>query len=464
MSHHSKTCLGRRTFLRAAAGFAGTTLLGGMSFRAFAQAASAAQPGRCFVILYFNGGWDQLLALDPRDPAVFSADRVAETKILPGYEQYLDPAIDLANPLIRPAGSNITFGPSIGRLANHFDRLAVVRGINMNTLSHTAGYRYFLTGKEPNGDAARGSSLATEIVGQLAPARPIASLAYQVESYNDRFPGWANALRVSSSTDLLLTLDKSPTAIDSEIEDALIDLQGRKVSCEADLYDSRGLVSGYRLNQQQMREIVEQNLAGAFRFQANTAEMAALRGHYGIPATGSYEALPGARAATVATALKRGISQCVTMTLASGFDDHSGPLTEHSTGLRRAFDAIAALIEDLSDPVNSPHPLGGTYMDHTTILAFSEFARTPTINDAGGRDHHLASSCLLAGAGIRKNYVIGRTGDIGMIPGRIDYATGEPDERGGNIFPEHVIATVLASAGLDYSATRIDPLRPLLEG
>jgi len=42
---------------------------------------------------------------------------------------------------------------------------------------------------------------------------------------------------------------------------------------------------------------------------------------------------------------------------------------------------------------------GDTWLDHTTLFAFSEFARTPMFNQFGGRDHHLTSSCLLAGAG-----------------------------------------------------------------
>src|SRR5205823_5850502 len=63
-------CFGRRTLLKAASAFAGSTLLGGLSFKAFAQATNLAAPDRCFVFVYFSGGWDQLLAFDPRDPAV----------------------------------------------------------------------------------------------------------------------------------------------------------------------------------------------------------------------------------------------------------------------------------------------------------------------------------------------------------------------------------------------------------
>ena len=67
--------LHRRTFMKAAAGFGGSMMLGAIPFKAFAQATNLAPADRCFVFAYFSGGWDVLLSLDPRDPAVFTPDR-----------------------------------------------------------------------------------------------------------------------------------------------------------------------------------------------------------------------------------------------------------------------------------------------------------------------------------------------------------------------------------------------------
>ena len=50
---------------------------------------------RRFIFVYFNGGFDQLLAFDPRDPTVFTLDRVAETRILPGYDRIGDATFPL---------------------------------------------------------------------------------------------------------------------------------------------------------------------------------------------------------------------------------------------------------------------------------------------------------------------------------------------------------------------------------
>jgi uncharacterized protein (DUF1501 family) len=469
------TSFSRRNLLRAASAFAGTSILGAVPFKALAQ--QLAPTSRCFVFLYFSGGWDVLLSLDPRDPNVFTPDRVNETRILPGYSLLsTDPSFptSVVTPTQRAGGPlpAMTFGPAIGRLADHYDKLALIRGINMNTVAHEVGFRYFLTGKTPNGSAARGSSTATEIVGQLMPKVPVPSIAYGIESYNDRYPGAANALRVSRANDLILTLKPSPTALDSEIEQQLVDLRGKTISCESELYDTRGLVGQYRDARKQMSSVLGSALYRSFELdfeganagdpavdQRNMAR-AAIRARYNLPATGSinYESA-GARAALVATALKQGISQCVTMNLVGGLDTHFGTQVTHATNQRNGWNAVADLIDDLR---NAAHPEGGTFIDHTTILVFSEFSRTPLINGAGGRDHHISSSALLAGAGIKQNFVFGRAGDINMAPGLVDRKTGLPDPKGVNILPEDVIATVLAAAGVDYSITRTSPLTGLL--
>lgn len=460
----------RRSFLKAASAFGGASLLGALPFRAFAQAANLAPADRCFVFLYFGGGWDVLLSLDPRDPNVFTPDRVSETRILPGYSLLSnDPSFPttVVTPTERPGAgpSNIKFGPAIGRLADHYDQMCVIRGINMTTVAHEVGFRYFLTGKEPNGSAARGSSTATEIVGQMKPTNPVPSIAYGIESYNDRYPGSANALRVSRANDLILTLSPSPTQLDSEIEKQLVNLRGQSVTCEAEAYDTRGLVGQYREAQNQMATVLGNSLNKSFTYAdvatdppALNAERAAVRAAYGLTAPINYDSAAG-RAAMVATALKKGISQCVSMNLVGGLDTHFGTQLTHATNQRTGWNAIADLVSDLR---SSPHPSGGNFMEHTTIMVFSEFSRTPLINGTGGRDHHISSSALLMGAGIKKNMVFGKAGDINMAPGLVNRMTGLPDPKGMSILPEDIIATVLASAKLDYSITRTEPLKAIL--
>lgn len=456
-----KDPLPRRSFLKAATGFGGSLLFGVTPFRAFAQATNLAPAGRCFVFAYFQGGWDVLLGLDPRDPTVFTADRVSDTRILPGYNLLSGdssyPTMPVTpNTRAGAAPPTMQFGPAIGRMADHYDLCCVVRGLNMNTVAHEVGYRYFLTGKMPIGSAARGSSTATEIVGQMKPAVPVPSLAYGIESYNDRYPGAASALGVARANDLILTLAPSPTALNSEIEKQLVNLRGESVTCEAQAYDTRGLVSQYRDARGQMQSVQSAKLDTAFRFEQ--AQNAAVRAAYGLPANGPYDS-PAGRAALVATALKQGISQCVSIALTGGLDTHFGSQLSHANQQRLGWNALADLVQDLR---TSAHPMGGNFMDHTTIAVFSEFSRTPLINGSGGRDHHISSSCMLVGAGVKHNTVFGRTGDVGMTPGRVDRSTGLASENGVVVAPEDIVATILASANLDYSITRTEPISALL--
>jgi uncharacterized protein (DUF1501 family) len=468
--------LHRRTFLKAAAGLTGASLFGGLSLQALAESTALAPADRCFVFAYFEGGWDILLSLDPRDPSVFTAERVAETLILPGYN-LLSGDSSFPTNVVTPAQrasagpSAISFGPAIGRMANHYDLAAVVRGINMNTVAHEVGFRYFLTGKTPAGSSARGSSAATEIVGQMKPTVPIPQIALNLETYNDRYAGYANALTVKDVADLLNTLSPTATPLDDEIEQALATLNKGAVSCEGRLYDSRGLLTRYTEARAQLSAVLSAHLDRAFRFTDEATDTTeertqrkALRALYGLKPEGSADAAssPAARAALIATALKHGVSQCVSVNLTSGLrlDTHFGTQLTQAQSQRAGWNALADLVTDLRQ---TPHPAGGDFMSHTTIVAFSEFSRSPLLNAAGGRDHHIANSCLILGAGIKKNRVFGATADTGLGPLLIDHQTGLASASGLPILPENVIATVLASAGLDYSITRSSPLTGLLD-
>jgi len=122
--------------------------------------------------------------------------------------------------------------------------------------------------------------------------------------------------------------------------------------------------------------------------------------------------------------------------------------------------ALARLVADLRD---SPAPGGGSLWSRTTLVAFSEFGRTARLNERGGRDHLLGNCALLGGAGVRGGQVFGASG-AGLSPLLVDLATGAPSEAGVSLQPEHVLATAMAAGGLDASALRSAPLRPLLAG
>jgi len=468
----------RRDLLRSvmtltAAGFASR-----LGFPTLAHAAANVSSTRRFIFCYFPGGWDQLLFLDPRDPNANGkryddenrASTLTETRygILDGHQGFSSKLV---------TAGNLTFGPAVEKpgtpapkLTKHYQRMSIVRGINMGTLGHEVGYRYFLTAKFPSGNAARGTSLSTEAAAQMQSSAPLPALSLRVESYNERRPGQYSAMRVDSIDDLLLVLERGKTLLERDaVEDALSDYAKSGAPCAVNVYDRRGLLTRMRGSDHVARATLASKLAARFRFTAgDDAASAAVRQQYGLTRGDAGSA--GARAAFAAQAIKEQVAQCVSVAIGNGTDTHFAGNGGHADALYPGIAAFAALVDDLA---KSPAPpelqrLGGdSWLDHTTLLAFSEFSRTPMFNQFGGRDHHLTSSCLLAGAGIVGNQVIGASGEVGMGPGRYDFKTRRTTSNGGeNIKPEHIAATLLASAGLDPGGALIreEPIRALVLG
>jgi uncharacterized protein (DUF1501 family) len=465
----------RRAALRAAAALAGVGIASRLGLPSIARAAEAAGSQRRFIFCYFVGGWDQLLFLDPRDPKAdggrYADANRAATLTEPRYGEMDQKGF--SSQVIR--AGNLTFGPATeipkqtgARLSKHADRIAIVRGMNMGTLGHVAGMRYFLTGRFPAGAIARGSSIATECAALGGSRLSIPVLSLSVESYNDGYPGLYSSMRVDSVDDLLLVLDRGKELLEKDpVEEALTEFARRPTGCSIDVYDRTGTLSQMRVADDGARATLASRLVDRFRFATGKdAESAAIRSRYGV--TMGDTTSVGARAALAAEAVKQGVAQCVSLAFASYLDTHFFGNLFHAQGLHPSIAALSALIDDLatSEAPEELQKLGGkTWLDHTTILAFSEFARTPLFNDHGGRDHHLASSCLLAGAGIAGNKVVGATGEVGMAACRYDYKAGQMVPAGGDaIMPDNIRATLLASAGLPTEAPGVHalPVRELL--
>jgi hypothetical protein len=108
---------------------------------------------------------------------------------------------------------------------------------------------------------------------------------------------------------------------------------------------------------------------------------------------------------------------------------------------------VAALIDDLK---------AAGQFDKTLIVLVGEFGRTPGISGAGGRDHFLLLSSLLAGGGISGGKVIGATNaDHSSVT---DYgwagSSGAPAPR--YVRPEDLESTIYSALGIDWTTIRYD--------
>lgn len=418
----------------------------------FSLARAAEMNDRSFLFCYFSGGWDLQLCLDPRDPALFRDDLRKVTRIQPGWGE-----LSTAYREIVPTSvAGMEFGPAIGDLARHAERLCVVRGMSMDTLTHEVGRRRFLTGRPPVGLQARGSSVATHLAQLLGADQAMPQLSVGVESYNDGLPSWASAIRVRSVDDLVRALEPSADRLPSDIQDLVDRFIEDQAACSTLRAPFHQDALAFR---DASRALVAQGLGHRFDFAAETPEMEALRDLYGIDP----EELDSgaAQAAAAVTAITSGISRCVSIVVAENLDSH-GPewASEHAPRIEGGFNLMAAIMDDLD---SREHPSGGSWLDRTTIIGFSEFGRSPLLNSSGGRDHYLHNAAVLAGGGIRGGRVIGTSSDVGMAPTPTDLRTGSPSDSGETIRPEHLFRALLTDLGVveDVAEYGVEPLTAL---
>lgn len=445
----------RRRFIKSLGLGTGAVLWSGVPW---ARRAAASAADRNFVFAYFSGGWDLLLSLDPRDPAVFTQARVGQTGIELAWDRLPD---GVPRTIHQPAGSNIGFGPVMGPVAPHFDQICVVRGMSMDTVTHEVGRRYFLTGMMPRGTLAAGSSMGTRLSAQQGDLRPIPSLVSRVESYNENDPSFATGLVVASATDLVGALTTARDTPAGAVGARLAAFRDRRTLCDPGGLDGRGLLTLLGESQRKARDLVASGIGRRFAFNnLQDAEIVALRTRYGI--TNNNLTSSAAQAALTFQALRHGIAQCVTVELARGLDTH-GPewATDQPARLTEGFTALGQLIQDLKD---TDHPDGnGRLIERTTVVVFSEFGRTPRLNNREGRDHWLTAACLLIGRGVPHNRVIGASTDVGLGPQAIDPVTGLVAASGGVIpTPNNVLASILAGAGFDTQRLRTSGLPCLM--
>jgi uncharacterized protein (DUF1501 family) len=159
------------------------------------------------------------------------------------------------------------------------------------------------------------------------------------------------------------------------------------------------------------------------------------------------------------------VARCVSIKACDGLDTHFDNWEREQGPKQQAgFNAIASMIDHLQ---KTPFKdTGDSWLDHTTIVGFSEFSRTPMINASGGRDHWLGNSCFLIGGGVKGGQVIGASSNFGMNPQAVNLETGDLDTDGEVIRPDHIVATLLDEVGMDIGGTgadlRVDPIKALM--
>ncbi|MFO0593487.1 MAG: DUF1501 domain-containing protein [Polyangiaceae bacterium] len=446
----------RRRFLEIGTAATGGLLLNSV-FTPTRTLASEEDP-QLLLFCYFQGGWDQMLAFDPRpnDAPQFQLDAASKaggTSIAPVYQLLAEKRVTdvlLTNPSGVQQAGNLTFGPAVPKeLLQHAPDLALIRGILMGTLTHDVGKRYFITGKFPRGVTANGSAMSTVVAAAEGSQQLIPNLAISHETYNEGFPSFASGINVNSADDVLNLIRPIGKLLSPSSDTALMEYELNIDNCERRGYNADGMVDLFMASRAKARTMTDPEGYGEY-FKFALPPPPQLEDIFNLFKVNSLTAMKDARGKTAmaALALSLGISQSVSVEIARDLDDHGDWAENQGTTMYDGLERLGNLITYLKN--TEYKKTGKSTWSHTTLVAFSEFARTPLPNGRNGRDHHQSSSCMVAGPKIRGNVVIGGTDDNNMTARLTNFETGLPDDGGNIVRPTDIHATLLHSMGLDY--------------
>ena len=351
-----QTPLTRRGILRSTTAGGLATVMG-MPIRGLLGAETKAGPRRpaqadAVILLWMGGGMSHLDTFDPKPGAATGGEFAA----------------------IRTAVDGITVSEILPTVASQLQHATIVRSLTGDSADHGNATHHLLTSypqvREGEGEGG-GSTFVT--VGGEAPSPGY--LGQMAEAYFIGEPG---------TPDPTIALPEGITQVRTQRRLEILEgLNGRFSSPAESLVDA---VSGsYAAAVKLMRSPA----LAAFDI---TSEPASVREAYGDTRFG--------RGCLLARRLVEQGVRFVQVNL-GGFDTHVNNFSTMRSLGAIIDPAIGTLLGDLAS---------SGMLDRTLVLVLSEFGRTPVINGSAGRDHYPdVFSGLLAGGGIKRGFVLGRT-------------------------------------------------------
>jgi hypothetical protein len=318
----------------------------------------------------------------------------------------------------------VRFSEHLPRLAQHADKLAIIRSLNTKEGDHERGSYLMRTGQRPMSAInypSVGAALAKHMALPDDRLPPFVSIAPSRGPGQGGFgPGFLGPkfapLVVSGGNGMVAAAGAN--AGSAEYADLKVDAIKPPASVAPAQAAQRlelwkvledGFLANHASASPQAHRTVYDNALRMIQSEASAAfdlsqEPAKVRDSYG-------KGVFGQGCLLARRLVERGVP-FVEVALSSsvaggyGWDTHSNNF-EIVKGLSAELDAgWASLVTDLAER---------GLLESTTIVWMGEFGRTPQINGAAGRDHFpKAWSCVLAGGGIAGGQIYGRTSVSGM--------------------------------------------------
>jgi len=415
-------------------------------------AAKDAAPGEFFIFIHASGGWDVTLWADPRnerkgivDPA--GTDNTDIAPLTHWKSTRLDNDVDTFE-ILAPKNVSLRFGPGIGDLFDFRERLTVINGLAMNTVSHPDGTAFSATGRHLAGGRPPASSVDVAVANELGTDQLLPAVAVQYPSsfIGDRLDRRAVPLRVASAATIAKSLTRSDAYLAADDRTAITALLTDEAAALAEQSAYPETYLRAESQETALPKLISGDLEKAFTQKA--LQDAYPKFDYKAKSQGQ-----GALSAAFALeAIKRNVVRCVGFAL-GGLDTHNQNYKQQAHTQQELFGVIARLVEELD---RTPHPdkRSAKLADHTHILVFSDFCRTPQINLSGGRDHYPNNSALVISPKFVAGRSFGKTDVEQLLPA--DAGLGFSDGP-RPIAPPDLLATFV-------SAFDIDPRKYLRDG
>jgi hypothetical protein len=379
----------RRDFLsRAAAACLG---VGAMPWLEHASLAARSEGVLCrgsarrVIYLFMSGGMSHLDTFDPKAPG----------SAVMGPTEVIDSVVD-----------GLRLGGGYRHLARQADKLAVVRSLWSNQGAHAQG-RYFMhTGYTLRG-TIRHPSLGAWTSKLLGPANPTLP-AHVAVGDNDVygpsggfFESRHYPLPVGDPEDGLRNAHLPKTVSEEQFHRRLDRVEAMDRAFEAKHGEAK-IVKAYSEAYEQAVQLMRSKDLAAFDLAQEDDE---LRDAYGRNEFG--------QGVLLARRLVEHGVRFVEVN-SGGWDTHNENFEALEERIPPVDRAVAALLADLE---------ARGMLDDTLVVLTTEFGRTPEITrDRNGRNHHAkAFSSLLAGGGIKRGFVHGRTDERGdeIVDGKV---------------------------------------------
>jgi hypothetical protein len=306
-------------------------------------------------------------------------------------------------------------------IAQHMDKLSIVRNMSTREADHTRGTYYMHTGHVPDPNIEY-PSYGSVIAHQLADQRPELEIPpFIAVGGGSEGPGYLGMAWAPFSVDSNGQVRNLDMGIEQarmmQRVEALRRLESRFINSNRGIaIEEHAKVIGKTLNLMSSKQME------AFKVNLETQEV---RERYGENNFG--------RGCLMARRLVEVGVPFVEVSL-GGWDNHQNIFTTLQDNLLPTLDrAMSALVEDLAQR--------GMLQD-TAIIWMGEFGRTPRINGNAGRDHWARSwSTVVGGGGMKPGIAVGQTNEDGT------------QVEGPSYSSEDLLATVCRGLGISLETT-----------